>query len=222
MSDRQAFPQQVHENPEIAARFGDLHPPFDAQAAITEANRCLFCFDAPCTTACPTHIDVPRFIKKIATGNLSGSATHHPRRQHPRRKLRPCLPGRRALRRRLRDASLQQAAHRRSRRLQRFAMDAFHQSGAPLPFEPGADTGTLRRADRRRPSLTRLRRRTSPPRHPRPNLRRTPAARRPQHLRRRRVQAPARREPARDRHALATRRRVPHGDHNRRCQARRT
>ena len=39
-----------------------------------EANRCLYCFDAPCTAACPTHIDVPRFIKKIATGNLRGSA----------------------------------------------------------------------------------------------------------------------------------------------------
>jgi glutamate synthase (NADPH/NADH) small chain len=39
-----------------------------------EANRCLYCFDAPCTAACPTHIDVPRFIKKISTGNLRGSA----------------------------------------------------------------------------------------------------------------------------------------------------
>jgi hypothetical protein len=39
-----------------------------------EANRCLFCFDAPCTGACPTHIDVPRFIKKISSGNLRGSA----------------------------------------------------------------------------------------------------------------------------------------------------
>jgi glutamate synthase (NADPH/NADH) small chain len=55
-------------------RFPDLHPAFDAQAAVVEANRCLYCFDAPCTAACPTHIDVPRFIKKIATGNLRGSA----------------------------------------------------------------------------------------------------------------------------------------------------
>jgi dihydropyrimidine dehydrogenase (NAD+) subunit PreT len=55
-------------------RFPDLHPAFDSQAALEEANRCLFCFDAPCTAACPTHIDVPRFIKKIATGNLRGSA----------------------------------------------------------------------------------------------------------------------------------------------------
>jgi dihydropyrimidine dehydrogenase (NAD+) subunit PreT len=42
--------------------------------ALVEANRCLFCYDAPCTHACPTHIDIPRFIKKIATGNLTGSA----------------------------------------------------------------------------------------------------------------------------------------------------
>jgi dihydropyrimidine dehydrogenase (NAD+) subunit PreT len=57
-----------------AREFADLHPPLGAQGALTEANRCLFCFDAPCAAACPTHIDVPRFIKKIATGNLSGSA----------------------------------------------------------------------------------------------------------------------------------------------------
>jgi glutamate synthase (NADPH/NADH) small chain len=55
-------------------RFPDLHPALDSQSALAEANRCLFCFDAPCTAACPTHIDVPRFIKKIATGNLRGSA----------------------------------------------------------------------------------------------------------------------------------------------------
>ncbi len=59
---------------EIAKRFPDLHPAFDARAAVVEANRCLNCFDAPCMGACPTHIDVPRFIKKIASGNVAGSA----------------------------------------------------------------------------------------------------------------------------------------------------
>ncbi len=49
-------------------------PPLTAQEALVEANRCLFCYDAPCTHACPTHIDIPRFIKKIATDNLIGSA----------------------------------------------------------------------------------------------------------------------------------------------------
>jgi glutamate synthase (NADPH/NADH) small chain len=56
------------------SRFPDLHPALDSQSAVAEASRCLYCFDAPCTAACPTHIDVPRFIKKIATGNLRGSA----------------------------------------------------------------------------------------------------------------------------------------------------
>ncbi len=51
-----------------------IAPPLDRQAALAEANRCLFCFDAPCTAACPTHIDVPRFIKKIAGSNLRGAA----------------------------------------------------------------------------------------------------------------------------------------------------
>ncbi len=55
-------------------QFPDLHPALSSQSAVAEANRCLFCFDAPCTAACPTHIDVPRFIKKISSGNLRGSA----------------------------------------------------------------------------------------------------------------------------------------------------
>ena len=63
------------ENPEVAKRFPDLHPAFTRQQAVVESNRCLNCFDAPCTAACPTHIDVPKFIKKIASGNLRGSAT---------------------------------------------------------------------------------------------------------------------------------------------------
>ena len=54
--------------------FPELHPPFTNQEAVVEANRCLYCADAPCTAACPTHIDVPKFIRKIATGNLKGSA----------------------------------------------------------------------------------------------------------------------------------------------------
>src|ERR1039458_8490494 len=49
-------------------------PPLTSHAASVEADRCLYCFDAPCTHACPTHIDIPRFIKKIASQNLRGSA----------------------------------------------------------------------------------------------------------------------------------------------------
>ncbi len=59
---------------EFAERFAEIRPAFAPQAAAVEASRCLFCYDAPCIAACPTHIDVPRFIKKIASGNLRGSA----------------------------------------------------------------------------------------------------------------------------------------------------
>ncbi len=59
---------------ETRTALGEQLPPLTAHEAAVEADRCLFCFDAPCTHACPTHIDIPRFIKKIATKNLSGSA----------------------------------------------------------------------------------------------------------------------------------------------------
>ena len=60
---------------EYAQNFGDIHPPFGtADAALVEANRCLFCYDAPCTKSCPTGIDVPKFIKQITTDNIKGSA----------------------------------------------------------------------------------------------------------------------------------------------------
>ena len=58
----------------FAASFAEIHPPLTRGEALAEANRCLYCFDAPCANACPTHIDVPGFIKKIASGNLHGSA----------------------------------------------------------------------------------------------------------------------------------------------------
>ncbi len=54
--------------------FADIAPPMTRRQAVIEAARCLYCFDAPCTQACPTHIDVPAFIKKISTDNLRGSA----------------------------------------------------------------------------------------------------------------------------------------------------
>jgi glutamate synthase (NADPH/NADH) small chain len=55
--------------------FSDIHPPFETKdAALVEANRCLFCYDAPCMKSCPTSIDVPKFIKQITTGNIKGSA----------------------------------------------------------------------------------------------------------------------------------------------------
>src|SRR6266403_5190244 len=57
-----------------AANMAEIAPRYTAQEAVIEANRCLFCFDAPCIQACPTGIDIPSFIKKIANGNLTGAA----------------------------------------------------------------------------------------------------------------------------------------------------
>ncbi len=59
---------------EIEANFADLHPPLSRPEALIEADRCYFCYDAPCTTACPTGIDIPGFVQKIRSDNIRGSA----------------------------------------------------------------------------------------------------------------------------------------------------
>ncbi len=59
---------------EYALRFQDATPRMTSAQAVLEAERCLYCFDAPCATACPTSIDVPSFIKRISDGNLRGAA----------------------------------------------------------------------------------------------------------------------------------------------------
>src|SRR5271169_5481832 len=61
-------PEQYEKN------FAEISPRMTSRQAAVESARCLYCFDAPCSVACPTHIDVPSFIKKISTGNLRGSA----------------------------------------------------------------------------------------------------------------------------------------------------
>src|SRR5271165_5075638 len=58
----------------LKANFGDLHPPLSFHEAHVEADRCYFCFDAPCQNACPTSIDIPLFIREIAAGNALGAA----------------------------------------------------------------------------------------------------------------------------------------------------
>lgn len=60
---------------QYSENFNDIHPPFDnKEAALVEANRCIFCYDAPCMKSCPTSINVPKFIKQITTDNIKGSA----------------------------------------------------------------------------------------------------------------------------------------------------
>lgn len=59
---------------DYAQRFADAGDPFTAQQAVLEAERCLYCYDAPCATACPTSIDVPSFIHRISQGNVRGAA----------------------------------------------------------------------------------------------------------------------------------------------------
>src|SRR5215472_2339000 len=140
MSDPQTFSAQFLHSQEIAARFPDLHPPFDSTAAVAEANRCLYCFDAPCTTACPTHIDVPRFIKKIASDNLEGSA---------KTILNSNVLGESCARACPVNVLCEGACvmHRYNKqpiaigRLQRFAMESIAYSEAPMPFTPAPDTG---------------------------------------------------------------------------------
>lgn len=69
ISNNRLSPEQYAEN------FTDIHPPFENEtAALAEANKCFFCYDAPCTKLCPTHIDVPKFIRQIANENVKGSA----------------------------------------------------------------------------------------------------------------------------------------------------
>lgn len=59
---------------ELADNFADLHPALDDHEALVAADRCYFCHDAPCITACPTDIDIPLFIRQIATGTPEAAA----------------------------------------------------------------------------------------------------------------------------------------------------
>ena len=71
MSENYCSPLDITQ---IEKNFTEINPALTTAEAMHEANRCLYCYDAPCMHACPTHIDVPSFIKKIASGNLHGSA----------------------------------------------------------------------------------------------------------------------------------------------------
>ena len=130
----------MRQDPSIAEKFQDLHPPFAPQAARVAANRCLNCFDAPCMAACPTHIDVPRFIGKIARENLRGSALTI---------LEANVLGASCSRACPVEVLCEGACvlHRYNQqpieiaRLQRFAMDAFHAAGGALPRKASVERG---------------------------------------------------------------------------------
>ena len=59
---------------QLTQNFSDLHPAYDGHEAMVAADRCYFCYDAPCITACPTEIDIPLFIRQIQTGSAESAA----------------------------------------------------------------------------------------------------------------------------------------------------
>ena len=69
LADRPGMsPQRLNDN------FSDLHPPLTQRQAMIESQRCLYCYDAPCIEACPSDIDIPRFIRQISEHNINGAA----------------------------------------------------------------------------------------------------------------------------------------------------
>lgn len=62
------------EPDDYARNFADAHPPLNRTQALIEAERCYYCYDAPCQTACPTGIDIPSFIQRVAQDNVRGAA----------------------------------------------------------------------------------------------------------------------------------------------------
>ena len=125
---------------EYARHFADASPRLTQAQALLEAERCLYCFDAPCATACPTHIDVPSFIRRIAEGNLRGAA---------RTILEPNPLGGMCARVCPTETLCEQVCVRNTQsgspvaigRLQRYATDALLESAQPQLFMRAASTG---------------------------------------------------------------------------------
>ena len=195
------LPEQYEKN------FADIAPALTPRQAAIEAARCLYCFDAPCTIACPTHIDVPAFIKKISTGNLHGSARvilsanilgHSCGRVCPTEVLceGACV------------------MHEKGEqpieigRLQRYAVDYVLDNNIQL-FQRRRAEWQARRLHRLGPRVARLRRRTCEVGLRRYDLRSQRASRRAEHLRHRGLQNARGRCDSRSRSGQAARREVP-------------
>ena len=125
---------------QVAENFSDLHPCLSDLQAMAESNRCLYCYDAPCITACPTGIDIPTFIRKISTGNAIGAA---------RTILSENILGGTCARACPTEVLCQQACVRNQAednaveigRLQRYAVDSLMSRGGNHPFSRGPETG---------------------------------------------------------------------------------
>ena len=129
---------QAGPRPDSPPGLSELLPPLTSHEALGEAARCLMCFDAPCTHACPTHIDIPKFIKKIGTGNLRGSAqTIFDANLLGATCARVC-----PVQQLCEGACVLGSEHKPIAigRLQRYAMD-YAQKKRLAPFKPGAPTG---------------------------------------------------------------------------------
>jgi dihydropyrimidine dehydrogenase (NAD+) subunit PreT len=129
---------EISQSRQNANPLAELLPPLSRNEAAVESARCLMCYDAPCTHACPTHIDIPKFIKKISTHNLLGSA---------RTILESNLLGATCARvcpvqELCEGACVLGSEHKPIAigRLQRYAMDYAYGSNAPL-FQPAKPTG---------------------------------------------------------------------------------
>ncbi len=125
---------------ELAENFADIAPRFDAHEALVAADRCYFCHDAPCVTACPTAIDIPLFIRQIATGTPEAAA---------RTILSQNILGGMCARVCPTETLCEEACVREAAegkpveigRLQRYATDALMAKGGPHPFARAEPTG---------------------------------------------------------------------------------
>ncbi len=124
---------------QIAENFGDLHTPYAPHEAAVAADRCYFCYDAPCITACPTSIDIPLFIRQIQTGTPEAAA-----RTIFEQNILGCMCARVCPTETLcEEACVREAAEGKPveiGRLQRYATDVLMETG-DHPFERAAPTG---------------------------------------------------------------------------------